>query len=423
MPHDKESFLSSLGVKEIPFAPSTLEVVDEAMYKFIKDEMNLFSTTNKGWRKVPVVWASAERAFQSKRGEEIRDKDGTLVLPIITIERVSVAKDLAKKGTIWGNIPPHPDHKGGVIPVARLLNQVKTSNFANADAAKKTGRINYPQKNEKIVYSTVTIPIPVYITINYTVTIRTEYQQQMNELTTPFVTRPGGVNYVIMKNQGHRYEGFIQQDFSQSNNLSDYTNEERKFETKIQIDVLGYLIGDDKNEKKPNFVYRENAVEVKMPRERLIMGEIPEHEMGSYYGLSGVPPMIPGGVHPTSPFFNNVPGVGAGSGGGGGGGALTPENFKNVFVESYAIREIPAGAIDGSNRTFTTQFNIKENTETVFFNGMLIYPAAGGNDNDYTLISANQFVLDIDYLPRTAEQKGGGEGVIDDIVLITYVRE
>lgn len=417
MAHKKDSFLTSLGIKEIPFTASTIETVDSAILKYMENEMNLFSTTNKGWKKVPIIWASAERAFQSKRGPGIRDKDGALVLPLITIERTTVAKDLARKGTIWGNVPQADDHKGGVIPVARILNQVKTSNFANADAARKMGKINFPKKNDKIVYSTVTIPIPVYVTVSYSITLRTEYQQQMNELTTPFVTRPGGVNYIILKKDGHRYEGFIQQDFAQSNNVADYTTDERKFETKVQIDVLAYLIGDDKNEKKPKFVYRENAVEVKIPRERLVMGEIPEHEFGSYYGLSGVPPMIPGGVHPTSPFFNNVPGVGAGSGGGGGAG-ITADNFKNVFVEAYAIRELPSGAIDGSNRVFTTQHNIKENTETVFFNGMLIYPGAS---NDYILLNSNTIQIDSEYTPQTGAQKGPEEE--DDIILITYVRE
>jgi len=411
----KDSTIQKLGIKEIPFSVSTIETIDTAMLKFLKDEMNLFSTTNKGWRKVPIMWASAERAFQSKRGEEIRDNQGALILPIITVERTGIAKDPARKGTVWGNVPPHPDGKGGSIPVARLLNQVKTSNFANADAAKKRAQINYPRPNQKIVYSTVSIPIPVYIIITYTLTLRTEYQQQINELTTPFITRPGGINYILLKNEGHRYEGFIQQDFSQENNVSDYTNDERKFETKIQIEVLGYLIGDDKNEKLPKFVYRENAVEVKIPRERIILGEIPEHEKGSYYGLSGIPPLIPGGVHPSSPFFNNVPAVGAGSGGAG----ITVSSFKNIFIESYAIRELPSGTIGGANRVFTTKYNIRENTETVFFNGILIYP---GSTADYTVITSNQIQVSVDYTPQSAAEKGGGDAV-DDIILITYVRD
>jgi hypothetical protein len=31
-------------------------------------------------------------------------------------------------------------------------------------------------------------------------------------------------------------------------------NEERKFETKVNIEVLGYLIGEDKNQPTPTFL-------------------------------------------------------------------------------------------------------------------------------------------------------------------------
>ena len=49
------------------------------------------------------------------------------------------------------------------------------------------------------------------------------------------------------------------------------------YETKIDIKTLGYVIGEDKNQEQPKVVIRENAVEVKFPRERVIFGEIPEH--------------------------------------------------------------------------------------------------------------------------------------------------
>ena len=37
------------------------------------------------------------------------------------------------------------------------------------------------------------------------------------------------------------------------------------------MNVFGYLIGDDKNEKRPRVVRRENAVKVIFARERVIM--------------------------------------------------------------------------------------------------------------------------------------------------------
>jgi len=274
--------------KGVPFKPSKIETIDTAMYNYLNDELNLYTTTNKGWTKAPIVWSSAERMFQSKRDDRVRDDEGTLILPIISVERASVIKSPTKKGSVWANVLPVRDEKGGSIPVARRVNQIKTSNFVNAHSKRKRGQINFPINVEKTVYETVSIPLPVYVTITYQITIRTEYQQQMNDLMVPFATTPGGINYILIKDKGHRYEGFIKESFEHSNNFSSFASEERKLETKLNIEILGYLIGHGKNQDQPNFVYRENAVEVKIPRERLAFDDEVERENGRNYGLPGL---------------------------------------------------------------------------------------------------------------------------------------
>jgi len=42
------------------------------------------------------------------------------------------------------------------------------------------------------------------------------------------------------------------------------------------------LLGDGKNDEKPKIVKRENAVEVKLPRERVILGDISDIENSKY---------------------------------------------------------------------------------------------------------------------------------------------
>ena len=276
--------------KEIPFMPSTLETIDFAVYNWLNDEMDLRTTMGDGFKKVPVIWASAERSFQVKRDKDLRDLDGTLILPLITLERTNVVKDPSRKGTAWANIPPVNDEKGGSITIARRIRQDKTANFANADSwRRKTdagGRQRtYPKKdllgrpieNKKVVYETVTVPMPVYLDISYNITIRTEYQEQMNDLTIPFMTRTGGINYFLAEHDGHRFESFIQSGFSQENNVSSMDNEHRNYETVMNVRTLGYIIGEGKNQEQPKVVVRENAVEFKLPREKVIYGEIPEH--------------------------------------------------------------------------------------------------------------------------------------------------
>lgn len=181
-------------------------------------------------------------------------------------------------------MPPVNDAQGGVVTIARKIKQDKTSNFANADALRRHKQKNFrTRKAKKVVYETITIPLPVYIQANYSVTLYSEYQQQINEMISPFITRPGNINAVSLRKDGHSYEAFINSDFTQNNNLAALSSEERRYETKISIKVIGYLVGDDKNQEQPKIVRRQNAVEVKIPRERVVYGDINDIIKGGFY--------------------------------------------------------------------------------------------------------------------------------------------
>ncbi len=261
--------MSDNKFEKIHFEASTPETIDRSVYEFVKS-LNLHTTTNKGRIPVPVTWGTSERAFLTKKSKEARDLQGTLVYPIISIKRTGLTKPSPGSGIFIGNIPGHSDEQGGSLQISRVINQEKTSNFANADAKKLLGQENFPRKNKKIVYKTVSVPMAVNVEMTYEINIRTDFQQQMNELIMPFITTPGTVRAITLKYDEHIYEGFIEGQYQDQNNLENFNNEERKFETKINIKVIGYLIGQGANSEKPYFAIRENAVEVKLPKERII---------------------------------------------------------------------------------------------------------------------------------------------------------
>jgi len=115
--------------------------------------------------------------------------------------------------------------------------------------------------------------LPTYVVANYKVTITTEYQQQMNEIFTPFITSTGQINNFFINKDGHRFEGFIQGEFGLENNISNLGEEERKFQTTIDLKILGYLMGANKNDEQPKVTIRESAVEFKFVRERVVIGD------------------------------------------------------------------------------------------------------------------------------------------------------
>jgi hypothetical protein len=50
-------------------------------------------------------------------------------------------------------------------------------------------------------------------------------------------------------------------------------DEERRYQTIITVKVLGYVIGEGNNENRPAIIVRENAVEVKFPKESVMVGD------------------------------------------------------------------------------------------------------------------------------------------------------
>ena len=288
-------------LKEQALMPSTLETIDFAMYQFLDEELDVRAETNKGWKKVPVIWATSERAVQSRQGQEIRDEFGTLKLPLISVERTGISKDPGRRSALQGGIPNALDAKGGAIVVARRIHPEKTAEFTNALSAKKkgseslvgTGQKNFPGIS-KPVYETITIPFPTYMELTYTIKIKAEYQQQMNDILAPFLSKTGGINYFICGYDGHRYEGFLPNDLSFENSIADLGSEYRSFETSFEIKIIGYIIGADKNSSQPKIVKRQSYVEVKIGRERALL----EDEIENYLKHENGPPGIKGKYRP-----------------------------------------------------------------------------------------------------------------------------
>ena len=265
--------------REIEFLPSTIETIDAAMLDWLDNDVNVSTTTNEGFVKAPVMWLSSERAYQIKKDKGLRDTSGRLKLPLITINRGAINKDLKKGSSFQAHLMEtakyRGDYKGGTITITRRINQKKTRDFAVKDILKELGNGNPtgPRNNKKVVYETITIPVPSYINVTYSITLRSEYREQMNDLVAPFIAKTGNMNNIFVERDGHRYEAMIQPDFAQTDNSSSLAEEERSFETKIDIKVIGYIIGEGKNHPRPKITIRENPVEIRVSRERVLLGD------------------------------------------------------------------------------------------------------------------------------------------------------
>lgn len=260
--------------EDIPLIePSTLETIDYAFYDWVKESMDIHVDTNKGFKKVPVLWVTPERAFQIKDNKDLRDSEGALIYPLMTVERTSIQKDLTRRGRLQGLIIPFDKVQGGAYTIHRKINQEKTRNFAAANSLSKTNQSSTKTENKRVVYDNYAIPAPVYMLVKYKVTLRSEYQQHMNKMTQPFLVRPGNLNSFNIEHDGHSYETFYDQNFSYENNIADIGEGERVYITNMDFEVIGYTFTEVDSDNRPKVSKYENAVEIKIGRERAILAE------------------------------------------------------------------------------------------------------------------------------------------------------
>jgi len=266
---------------------SSIEDVDFAIYDWLDKELNLSCNTKDGFKKTPVVWVTPERAYQVKQNKEFRDSSGTLNVPLMTIERTNIVKDVKNNGTYFTNLPSGENNRH---IISKRINQKKTSEFANADYKKQYGIVQFarPKKNQKIVYEFKSMLLPVYATFTYSINIFTLYQQQMNELVQPFLSKTGSTRYFIVERDGYKYECFIEGNIETKNNINDMGLEERRYISTITLKVLANLISDGANQEDSVIKTFENAVELKIPRENVIIEEkkqpkIPQQILGGSF--------------------------------------------------------------------------------------------------------------------------------------------
>ena len=72
-----------------------IEDVDRAVFKLFNEDLPFQYETDDGLKRIPVVFATGERAFVLRRDEPLRDRQGALVLPVVSIMRNSIEQDVS----------------------------------------------------------------------------------------------------------------------------------------------------------------------------------------------------------------------------------------------------------------------------------------------------------------------------------------
>lgn len=242
-----------------------IEDVDRAVFELFNEVLPFYYESEGKQNKVPVVYATGERAVILKKHEPLRDQAGALILPIISIMKTGVEQDPQ-----WGLVPTRDE----IIIKKRIYTNnleykeyLNENNFKNMENVieKSTTDGNFSKRNfdkgetnvslkrnRNNIYETFTMPVPRFFQSSFEITFWCQFQQQINHMYEALMSSYPNMSrdFKLESKKGYSYIALLDAPFSQDNNFSGLGEDERIVKASISLKVNGYVI----NSKFPGSV-------------------------------------------------------------------------------------------------------------------------------------------------------------------------
>lgn len=253
-----------------------IEDVDAALFKLFDKEIPFQITTHnnstKELSKVPVIFASSEKWALAKRSNGVRDKQGSLILPLITVVRTSLQQsfndDITGRGinqqtgelVIQRKLDNSDRDYQNLINKFLIKNQdniAVNTNIASENqisTSRQQGELTLDQtindggllssNIHNNVTETIVVPSPQFFTAVYDVTFWTQYTFQMTQLLEVMISSflPQGNAWKLETSKGYWYVATIDGNaYNPENNADDMSTEERILKYKFTVKIPGYI--------------------------------------------------------------------------------------------------------------------------------------------------------------------------------------
>ena len=262
------------GAPDFSIPPVGIEDVDVALFNLFEKEIALkVSGDNSSTKKVPVIFASGEKWAILKKRRALRDANNSLILPLLTIVRNSIsqdsATDIAGRGInqqtgeliIRRRLDQSDRSYQNLINRYLLRNQKNVSlnvNLSDIDEQILTDRKIGADSDSRIgiegpwladiksnnIYETIVIPTPQFCTLDYELTLWSQYTQHMNQLIEQIMTSflPQGNCWRLDTPKGYWFIATVTNNsYEPENNVDDMSQEERIIKCKFMVSVKAYV--------------------------------------------------------------------------------------------------------------------------------------------------------------------------------------
>ncbi len=153
----------------------TLRDIDESVVGHMKNVMKFTAKGAGEVIKVPVLYGNEERWKSFRKNGVLRDKNGSVILPVIMVKRTSVSYD--------DRLPMSFDHdlQAKYVKVART-NKWSKRNYYDRFSI---------QHSANPVQERIITGMPDHVTCDYEIAIATSYMDQMNQINEVFLEHLG----------------------------------------------------------------------------------------------------------------------------------------------------------------------------------------------------------------------------------------
>jgi hypothetical protein len=223
-----------------------IEDVDRALFKLFNQDLPLFFEKAGEIARIPCVFAGGERAIILRKKEALRDRQGALILPLVSILRNGIDQMTENKAISAGDgtitirkrlAPEDREYK-------RLSNDNGLRNQDNVVGSALSSNTSL-QLTNKNVFEIITMPSPKFFKSTYEITFWAQYIQQMNHMIEALITsyniQPAR-SFRIESDKGYWFVATVESGLSDGSNFDSYVDEERIIRTSLTIEVTGYVV-------------------------------------------------------------------------------------------------------------------------------------------------------------------------------------
>lgn len=260
------------SVPNIVVPPVGISDVDRALFDLFDSQIKIVVNGDGiEQKKVPVIFFAGEKWALNKRHSALKDRNGSLILPLVTAVRTSVKQDIindiAGRGINQqtGELVVHRRLDSSDRGYQSLINRLLIPNQTNlAVATGDAGQLTTSREIGSLgddpviqqggllvsdrtnnVYETIVVPAPQFFSSQYDVTFWAQYTSHMNQMLESVIGSflPQGNAWRLETPQGYWFVATVEENsYVADVNSDDYSQVERLIRYKFVINVPGYML-------------------------------------------------------------------------------------------------------------------------------------------------------------------------------------